>query len=257
MTDQTLTPINAAVAPLRMPGATLVTRLKVYDTETPDGQYGGTPHFHFMCTEMYFVVAGSGHVELIDHNGFSRVDLYPHSALIFSPGTIHRLINPNRDLELLVVMQNSGLPERGDNVVCFGEEWMADDAKFAEAMKVSSFEEAYVRRDRGVEGFLQIKAAFERGEEEGRQALQHFYDLAADRTRNLRANWRSIVENGAQAEVNASLDHLAALDAGSTDFLANSQQYLIHAGEYNKPGFCGKLNRYFDPATLSPEGVKQ
>ncbi|MFN8418157.1 MAG: cupin domain-containing protein [Anaerolineae bacterium] len=118
-----------------------MTRLKVYDTETPDGQYGGTPHFHFMCTEMYFVVAGSGHVELIDHNGFSRVDLYPHSALIFSPGTIHRLINPNRDLELLVVMQNSGLPERGDNVVCFGEEWMADDAKFAEAMKVSSFEE--------------------------------------------------------------------------------------------------------------------
>ncbi|MFN8418158.1 MAG: hypothetical protein U0528_02755 [Anaerolineae bacterium] len=50
--------------------------------------------------------------------------------------------------------------------------------------------------------------------------MQHFYDLAADRTRNLRANWRSIVENGAQAEVNASLDHLAALDAGSTDFLA-------------------------------------
>lgn len=89
---------------LRMPGATLVTRLKVYDTVTPDGQIGGTPHIHFMCTEMYFVLSGSGAVELLDMNGFSKVDLRPHSALIFSPGTIHRLINPNGDLEILVIM---------------------------------------------------------------------------------------------------------------------------------------------------------
>ena len=40
--------------PLRMPGATLMTRLKVYDTVTPDSQRGGTPHVHLLCTEMYF-----------------------------------------------------------------------------------------------------------------------------------------------------------------------------------------------------------
>src|SRR5690606_20333138 len=102
---------------LQMPGATLMTRLKVYDTPTPDGQIGGTPHVHLVCTEMYVVLNGSGAVEMIDKNGFSRVELKQHDALLFSAGTIHRLINSNRDLEILVIMQNSGLPERGDNVV--------------------------------------------------------------------------------------------------------------------------------------------
>ncbi|MEL7235933.1 MAG: cupin, partial [Chloroflexota bacterium] len=112
---------------LRMPGATLTTRLKVYDSPGPDGQRGGTPHIHLMCTEMYFVTGGSGAVELIDTSGFSVVELVPQSALVFSPGTIHRLINPNGNLELFIIMQNSGLPERGDNVVSFPDELMQDD----------------------------------------------------------------------------------------------------------------------------------
>jgi mannose-6-phosphate isomerase-like protein (cupin superfamily) len=240
-----------------MPGATLVTRLKVYDTVAPDGQRGGTPHFHFLCTEMYFVLAGSGAVEMIDDSGFSTVELFPHSALIFTPGTIHRLINPHADLQLLVVMQNSGLPERGDNVVCFTEEWLADDSRFAEAMKVSTVEEAYRRRDRGVEGFLQIKTAFEQGLETGQKALKTFYELATARTASLRSQWGQIVTSGALAEAQKSLDHLAALEHEQTDYLTQAQHYLIHAGEYSKPGFCGHLNRYFDPATLSPEGVAQ
>jgi mannose-6-phosphate isomerase-like protein (cupin superfamily) len=238
-----------------MPGATLVTRLKVYDTLTPDGQRGGTPHFHFLCTEMYFVLAGSGSVEIIDANGFSKVDLFPHSALIFSPGTIHRLINPNGDLELLVIMQNSGLPERGDNVVCFGEQYLRDDASFAEAMKVTSVEDAYRRRDRGVEGFLQLKAAFARGAGDGRDALAAFYQQATERTHHLRDHWKQVITQGAMAEVGASLAFLDALDAGQAEHLMGSQQHLIHAGEYTKPGFCGHLNRYFDPATLTPEGI--
>jgi mannose-6-phosphate isomerase-like protein (cupin superfamily) len=130
---------------LRMPGATLVTRLKVYDTPAPDGQRGGTPHFHLLCTEMYFVLAGSGAVEMLDQHGSARVELLPHSALIFSPGTIHRLINPNGNLEILVIMQNSGLPERGDNVVCFASEWLADDERYAEAMRVNTLDDAYRR----------------------------------------------------------------------------------------------------------------
>jgi hypothetical protein len=60
-----------------MPGAILVTRLKVYDTLAPDGQRGGMPHFHFMCTEMYFLLPGSGSVELLDRNGYRRVDYCP------------------------------------------------------------------------------------------------------------------------------------------------------------------------------------
>jgi mannose-6-phosphate isomerase-like protein (cupin superfamily) len=55
-----------------------------------------------LCTEMYYVLSGSGAVEMLDQHGFSCIELLPHSALIFSPGTIHRLINPHGDLELLV-----------------------------------------------------------------------------------------------------------------------------------------------------------
>jgi mannose-6-phosphate isomerase-like protein (cupin superfamily) len=238
-----------------MPGATLVTRLKVYDTLSPDGQRGGTPHFHFLCTEMYFLLAGSGSVELLDRNGFSKVDLFPHSALIFSPGTLHRLINPNRDMELLVIMQNSGLPERGDNVVTFPPEILGDDQRFAQAMKVSSVEDAYRRRDLGVEGFVQIKSAFEKSPAQGRAALDKFYKLACARTKPLRGQWRDIVKNGAKAEAEMSLQHLAALAKNKTDYLFQSQHHLIHAADYSKPGFCGHLNRYFDPATLLPEGV--
>src|SRR5262245_22035925 len=95
---------------VQMPGGTLVTRLRVYDAPGPDGQRGGTPHVHLLCTEMYFVLNGRGAVEMIDQRGFWRVELQPGSALVFTPGTLHRLINPQRDLEILVVMQNSGLP---------------------------------------------------------------------------------------------------------------------------------------------------
>jgi mannose-6-phosphate isomerase-like protein (cupin superfamily) len=58
-----------------MPGAILMTRLKVYDTVTPDGQRGGTPHVHLLCTEMYFVLSGTGFVEMIDGGGFTHVEL--------------------------------------------------------------------------------------------------------------------------------------------------------------------------------------
>ena len=241
---------------LRMPGATLVTRLKVYDTPAPDAQRGGTPHVHLMCSELYFVLAGSGSVEMIDWDGFSEVELKPHSALVFSPGTLHRLINPNRDLELLITMQNSGLPERGDNVVTFAEDILADDERYTGAMRVNSFEEAYARRDKGVEGFLKLKAAFEEGLEPGRKALGRFFELATERTQSLRSNWQNVIERGALQEAQTSLSRLEALEQGELDYLQQAQQHLITADAYKTPGFCGALNRYFDPATLEIENLE-
>jgi mannose-6-phosphate isomerase-like protein (cupin superfamily) len=238
---------------LRMPGATLMTRLKVYDTPTSDGQIGGTPHVHLVCTELYFVLNGSGAVELLDKDGFRRVDLHSYEALLFTPGTIHRLINPHRDLEILVIMQNSGLPERGDNVVTFTDEWLTSDSAYAEAMHVSSVEDAYRRRDRGVEGFLQLKAAFENGSDEGRGALEGFYQHAAARTSSVQTQWRQIIQQGALAEAQKSLNQLNQLAQANTDYLLDNAVSLIQPPDQSKLGFCGHLNRYFDPATLQPE----
>jgi mannose-6-phosphate isomerase-like protein (cupin superfamily) len=238
---------------LRMPGATLMSRLKVYDTPTPDGQIGGTPHVHLVCTELYFVLNGSGTVEILDKDGFRRVELQPYEALLFTPGTIHRLINPNRDLEILVIMQNSGLPERGDNVVTFSDEVLASDSAYADAMRVSSFEDAHQRRDRGVEGFLKLKAGFETSMEEGRAALERFYQHAAARTFSVQQQWRQMIEQGALAEAQKSLDQLNQLAQSDTSYLLSNAISLIQPPENASPGFCGQLNRYFDPTTLYPQ----
>ena len=241
----------------RMPGATLLTRLKVYDSVTPDGQRGGTPHFHFLCTEMYFVLNGTGAVELIDGQGFSRIDLMPHSALVFTPGTIHRLINPNGDLEILVVMQNSGLPERGDNIVCFTDEWLADKERYVEAMTIKTVEDAYCRRDRGVEGFLKLKAAFETDPEKGCEALRQIYQRASQLGASQKDEWSAVIKDGALADAETSMQRVELLKENEIDYLFEAQHFLIEAKSYSTLGFCGHLDRYFDPATLMPEGFRQ
>ena len=52
------------------PGAVGVTHLRVYDSESPDGLRGGTPHVHSACAEAYFVVAGHGAVQTLAATGF-------------------------------------------------------------------------------------------------------------------------------------------------------------------------------------------
>ena len=240
----------------RMPGAILMTRLTVYDTKTPDGQIGGTPHVHLACSEMYVILGGDGALEIIDNNGFSRVDFKPQDALLFTPGTIHRLINPNGDVEILVLMQNSGLPERGDNVVCFTDDWLSSDSAYQEAMRIESIEDAYRRRDRGVEGFLALKAAFNSSMDAGRAALRRFYELAEERTAAQHVEWREMIEQGALLEAQNSLAQLDMLQNGDLSYLQGSELHVI-TGNDSTPGFCGHLNRYFDPISLLPEGIRQ
>ncbi len=241
--------------PLNMPGATSMTRLKVYDTVTPDGQIGGTPHMHLICTEMYVVLSGSGAVELLDKDGFSRVPLTTGDALLFSPGTIHRLINPNGDLTILVIMQNSGLPERGDNVVTFEEEWLATDETYTQAMSVSSVEDAYQRRNRGVEGFLELRTAFEANLGAGRAALRKFYEYACKRTATKHQQWQEIIAVGAQQATEGSLTQVHHLQQGKTDYLFHNGHALSQPTSQSTLGFCGHLNRYFDAVSLQLDGI--
>lgn len=72
------------------------------------------------------VLEGSGAVKLIDRLGFRWMELIRFDALIFSPGTVHRLINPEGHLQLLITRQSSGLPERGDDVVTFPPAGLTD-----------------------------------------------------------------------------------------------------------------------------------
>jgi mannose-6-phosphate isomerase-like protein (cupin superfamily) len=242
--------------PLRMPGATLLTRLSVYDTESPDGQPGGTPHFHLVCSELYFALSGSGAVEIIDINGFQRIPLAEHSAFLFSPGTLHRLVNPNRNLEILLIMENSGLPERGDTIGTFSTEILSNDLSYHQAMQASSLQDAYRRRDDAVRGFLAVKDAFDRSLNEGRALLQKVYELARARTAGHQKEWYEVVTHGAFDEAQSALMDIVRLQNGKIDHLYAAQNHYIAPVDANTVGFCGRLNRYFDPGTLLPEGVK-
>lgn len=239
-----------------MPGATALTRLKVYDTMGPDGQLSGTPHFHLVCSEMYFVLSGSGAVELIDARGFSRVELMPNATLVFTPGTLHRLVNPNGDLHLLIVMQNSGLPERGDTIATFKPAVLSDDLAFFKAMRAGTLDEAYIRRDAAVTGFLEVKDEFTRSHAEGRAMLETIYKLALARTSSKYKEWYECVVNGAFTDAQSSLTQILELGGKKLGHLFESQHRLIQGAETSTVGFCGNLNRYFDPGSLWPEGVR-
>ncbi len=237
---------------LHMPGLTSMSRLRVYDTPAPDGKRGGTPHMHLLCTEMYYVLAGSGAVEMLDANGYSCVELKLNDALVFAPGTVHRLLNPSGDLEILVLMEHDGLPEGGDNIVCFEEAYLADQEAFADAMRVTSLEAAYQRRDRGVEGFLRLKAAFEQDGESGRAAFEAFLQRALERTAPFRASWGSILKNEQVAASEAERQWVA-LDNSDLASLLAARHAVLPSPTSARLGFCGQLHRY--PALFAPEGT--
>ena len=85
--------------------------------------------------------------------------------------------------------------------------------------------------------------------------MRHFFELAAARIRHRRDEWQTIITQGALAEAQNTLNNLDALNNNQLDFLTNARHFAIQPGEFAAPGFCGHLNRYFDPATLMPEGI--
>src|SRR3712207_4154224 len=166
-----------------LPGAIGVTHLKVYDTPAPDGLLGGSPHLHFACTEAYMVLAGCGAVQTLGAGGFNELPLEAGRLVWFTPGLIHRLINLDGRLEILVLMQNAGLPEAGDFVLNFAPEILADERLYLDAASLapsghvytSSQDAARSRRDLAVEGFAALR---ERFEDQGAPALAAFYRAA-------------------------------------------------------------------------------
>ena len=129
-----------------LPGAVGVSGLQVYDWPTADGVCGGSPHVHLTCAECYVVVAGVGRVQTLTRRGFAETPLAAGTVAWFTPGTIHRLVNET-GLRIVVVMQNSGLPEAGDAVFTFPPDTLADPAVYAEAAAVGDDDAARRRRD--------------------------------------------------------------------------------------------------------------
>ena len=238
-----------------LPGAVGVTHLKVYDTPAPDGLVGGSPHLHVACTEAYLALAGRGTVQTLGAGGFRELALEPGRLLWFTPGLIHRLINLDGRLEILVLMQNAGLPEAGDFVLTFPPDVLADEPAYFEAASLapsgavytSSQEAARRRRDLAVEGFAALR---ERFEQRGATALEEFYHTALRLVQPKIEAWNAVWERGPHDAARRTGDQLAALASGQVDHLLDGAIYGLPAPEEpRRLGVCGTLGVYL------PEGV--
>jgi mannose-6-phosphate isomerase-like protein (cupin superfamily) len=226
-----------------LPGAVGVSKLSVYDTVTPDGLHGGTPHLHLCCTEAYVVSAGSGMVQTLSgQDGFAEHDLKPGTVLWFTPGTIHRLVNRG-GLEITVLMGNTGLPEAGDAVLTFPLDIVRDPDRYAEAVTLpnggapgTDITTAYRRRDLAVQGFHELR---------DNGSLDEFYEAAMKLKQPLLDGWRERWEHGAREAAERTGCQLTALAANDPSHLRESRVSSKPApDERGRLGMCGLLDTY-------------
>lgn len=234
--------------PLPLPGGVGISRLCVYDTLAPDGAVGGSPHLHLCCAEAYVVSAGAGIVQTLTLGGYRETALRPGAVVWFAPGTIHRLVN-HGGLEIVVLMQNSGLPEAGDAVLTFPPEVLTDPAEYAAAVTLpgggapgGDLAAAYARRDLAVRGFERLRSAALAGD---LAPLRDFHSAAVRLVRPRVAGWRRRWRDGALWAAEETGRQLDALAAGEAPHLAAAEVHEIaEPSDRGRQGMCGLLDTY-------------
>lgn len=226
------------------PGGTAVTGLSVYPWEAKDGLCGGSPHTHLACTEAYVAISGAGSVQTLTAGGLRETPLEAGAVVWFDPGTIHRAVNGDGDLRIVVVMQNGGLPEAGDAVLTFPSETLVDRETYDRAASgVVDEDSARRRRDLAVEGFLGLVDDVENGDG---QALEAFYRQAVALVADRVPRWEERWHEGPGDAVRRTGEHLAAVRAGRIDHLlgAEVRTERATAPDDRKFGMCGRLDTY-------------
>jgi mannose-6-phosphate isomerase-like protein (cupin superfamily) len=225
------------------PGGTAVSGLRVYDWFAEDGLCGGSPHIHLACTEAYVVVGGEGELHTLTVTGLERTPLRPGVVAWFGPGTVHRAVNLDGALKVVVVMQNSGLPEAGDAVLTFPPEYLKSAAEYRLAAKVEDEPDARRRRDLAVKGYLGLADAVASGKPE---PLTEFYRQAVRLRSELFDSWEQVLRDGALAAAQRTADQLNALREGRIEHLLEAAKQVEQPPEPEDRAFgmCGRLDRY-------------
>ncbi|WP_329625809.1 cupin domain-containing protein [Streptomyces sp. NBC_01255] len=234
-----------------LPGGVGISGLTVYDWEAADGLCGGTPHMHLVCSEAYVVIGGEGSVQTLTASGFADTPLRPGDVVWFTPGTIHRLVNAG-GLRLVVLMQNSGLPEAGDAVFTFPAPVLADPDAYRAAAVLTGDHAAAARRrrDLALEGFLTLRR-------EG--GLREFHGAAHRLKSELLDAWWFRWRDGPLAATLATGCQLASLKAGDLSHLDHGEVSRLESPEDPVFGMCGRLRPYPVPdlPTRPPRGSSE
>jgi mannose-6-phosphate isomerase-like protein (cupin superfamily) len=232
------------------PGGVALTRLGVYDWEAADGVCGGSPHMHTASSEAYLVLAGTGRVETVTSSGYESHNLSTNDLLWFSPGTIHRLVNTG-GLDILVVMQNAGLPEAGDAVLTFDADVLADPVLYAQTAALdggpgpasgSRAHAARTRRDAAMAGYQRIKEAAQAGDFD---VVERFQRSAVRLVQSRVPAWRELWEQRIAPEAGRTEQWLADLAEGRSGHFRDSA--VSRTGPVSPDrifGMCGMLQKW-------------
>jgi hypothetical protein len=234
------------------PRGTAVSHLTVYDWPAADGLAGGSPHLHTASGEGYVVVGGRGRLQTLGAAGASEHPLAAGTVLWFTPGTVHRLVNDG-GLEIVVVMQNAGLPEAGDGVLTFPDDVLADPRHYAAAAALPGIggddadEDAVAtaarrRRDLALEGYAELRA---RVAADGPAALHRLHERAALLVAAKTAEWRATWEQTVRAGLDETDRALSALAAADPAHLGAASVHVAERRERTyRYGMCGLLRTW-------------
>ncbi len=236
-----LTAANPVSEPEDIVGGVGLTHLTVYgERPAPDGLNSGSPHVHAVTDEGYYVLAGTGRVELHDLvRGYHAVDLKPGTYLQFPPGTVHRLVNGG-GLTILVVMGNAGLPERGDARIYFGRDVDENPAEYARLVglpKEKGLAGALDRRDAAVKAYQGLMALWRTDRDAYRAELRRFLDVHRRAMAAARENLAAGVAAGPVAWGELGLRRVKALPAAPA---GHGPLFYEPSGE-TVLGMCGLL----------------
>ena len=229
-----------------LPGGIGLSRLRVYPWSTEDDLHGGTPHMHLTCTECYYVRSGTGELHTLTAGGLRRTPLTAGDAVWFTPGTIHRAVNIE-DLDVLVIMQNDGLPEAGDAVMTFPPARLTDPdtyratAWLGEGTPDDRARQARARRDLAITGFRHLVAQVEEGHGE---VLDAFYDAAAALVAPRLDDWERAWRLRAAEAADRTGRQIAALRRGDARHLREAAVARLPAPPQDVLGMCGHLAPY-------------
>jgi hypothetical protein len=219
-----------------------LTHLAVYDQRpAPDGKQSGCAHVHAVTDEAYFVISGTGALELHDvERGFRNVPLAAGSFVQFAPGTLHRAVNTG-GLTCLCIMGNAGLAERGDARIYFGPEADADAELYQQYWRLpaeNGLDGALERRDRSIAAYMDLMRLWDTDRDAYRARLQSFVDRHLDAVAPLRERFQDVLTQGPGLSLNTVLARLGDMPRAADGAAATA---VGHAPGAPRLGMCGLL----------------
>jgi len=218
-----------------------ITVLRVYDQRPgPDGVTAGCAHVHALTGEAYFGLSGEGALELHDaERGFRRVAITPGVYVQFPPGTLHRSVSTNR-CEVLAIMGNAGLAERGDSRIYFGADADADPQRYETLRSLvdKGLDGALERRDASARAYQQLLALWDADRAAYFAELRRFISKHRETIAANGETMEAAIRAGPLREAEDALQRLVAL---------GPLQPGTDAGTWRRPesepvlGMCGML----------------